>query len=157
VDAAVPRATDHHNRALGPRLLERLGLRVDASTTVAILGLAYKPATPVLDESPSLQIAASLRAAGARVLGHDPLATEMDQDVLRTHLTVEPLERCLAQADVIVVATPDTAYRALTAEALLAGRRCATVVDCWRTLPSAVAADSRIRYIAIGRGLDQGR
>ena len=41
---------------------------------VALLGLAFKPNTDDLREAPSLQIAATLNALGARVVGYDPVA-----------------------------------------------------------------------------------
>jgi UDPglucose 6-dehydrogenase len=41
---------------------------------VALLGLAFKPNTDDLREAPSLHIARSLNALGARVVGYDPVA-----------------------------------------------------------------------------------
>ncbi|MGH2812530.1 MAG: UDP-glucose dehydrogenase family protein, partial [Actinomycetota bacterium] len=43
---------------------------------VALFGLAFKPGTDDVRESPALKLAAKLLQAGARVVGHDPLANE---------------------------------------------------------------------------------
>src|SRR5215471_4138008 len=68
--------TDRLNRALADRILERLRSRVPRDTTVAILGLAYKPASHVIEESQAIMMAKTFLEHGARVLAYDPLAGE---------------------------------------------------------------------------------
>jgi UDPglucose 6-dehydrogenase len=151
VDAALARTTDRKNRALAPHLLARLGVAVGPSTTVALLGLAYKPHTPVTEESQAMHLASALQARGARVLAHDPMADAMSPRELQG-VTVDTLANCLRAADIVIVTTPDAAYHGLDAAALLGGGKTVTVIDCWRVLSPALAAEPRLRYIALGRG-----
>jgi len=47
-------------------------LRLPSGGTVGILGLSYKPATSVVEESQSLELARRLGEDGLRVVVHDP-------------------------------------------------------------------------------------
>lgn len=148
---------DAYNRGQAGRLVTRLLGRIPAGTTVAVLGLAYKPDTHVVEESPGLELCKRLSDAGYRVIGYDPLAGEEARTVLAYHTLVAPsLDECLRDAGAVVVTTRDPAFTALSAETLLAGRERMIVVDCWRCLPPAVAGHPAIDYIALGRCPDDG-
>lgn len=70
LDAVLDINTDQPLRMVA--LLEKeLSL---AGKTVAVLGLAFKPGTDDLRESPALPLVAELRKKGAKVLVHDPIA-----------------------------------------------------------------------------------
>lgn len=70
LDAAV--TTNDHQRELVVTKLE-CNLHTLEGKRVALLGLAFKPGTDDLRESPSLWIASALHARGARVVGYDPV------------------------------------------------------------------------------------
>jgi UDPglucose 6-dehydrogenase len=152
VDASLPRATDRRNRRIAAGLLDRLGVAVNASTTVALLGLAYKPGTPVTDESQSIYLARMLRTKGARVVAHDPMADAAAACALDGLGRLDTLANCLRDADVVIVATPDPAYAALDGHAFATGNKRVTVVDCWRILERKLQAVPQVRYVPVGRG-----
>ena len=57
------------------RLVSLLENEMDVTgQTVAVLGLAFKPGTDDLRESPALAVVTALRRRGARVIAHDPVA-----------------------------------------------------------------------------------
>ena len=153
VDASLPRATDRRNRQVAAGLMERLGIQVGPSTTVAVLGIAYKPGTTVIEESQSVHLAKALRAAGARVLAHDPMADADTARQLDGIAQLETLQNCLKEADVVVVATADPAYRTLDAAAFVTQDRPMIVVDCWRLLAGKLDGCAQVRYVPLGRGL----
>jgi UDPglucose 6-dehydrogenase len=115
--------------------------------TVAVLGMSYKPDTPVVEESQGLMIARALAQAGHMVLVSDPVALDSAVAVLGEEVTaVRGAEDAVAQASVVVVTTPDRAFAALPASCF-AGK---VVVDFWRILPAAVADGADV--VHLGRG-----
>lgn len=149
--ADLAETTDRVNRSLAGTVLDRLGLAIEPGATVAVLGLAYKPFSHVIEESQGMYLAKALSKHGARVVAHDPLASSMASQELKDQgLVLNSLADCLAQASIVIVTTPDPVYLALTATDFRAG---ATVVDCWRVLP-ALSSAARIRYLPLGRSVD---
>jgi UDPglucose 6-dehydrogenase len=153
--APLAEATDGMNRALAERVVEGLRPIVRRGMTVAVLGLAYKPFSAVVEESQGIFLARALSQAGARVVGHDPLANNAARNELHGQAVIlDSVADCLRQADVVLIANPDPAFRALTAADFDHGRADVTVVDFWRIVDGALAGRPGIRYIAAGRGAD---
>ena len=87
--------------------------------------------------------------------GYDPLANESARVPLQYRaLIAESLDQCLQDADVVLVTTRDDAFRNLTAANFLRGRNQVIVIDFWRCLSDSVATAPGIRYVPIGRCLD---
>ncbi|MCC6354823.1 MAG: UDP-glucose/GDP-mannose dehydrogenase family protein [Verrucomicrobiae bacterium] len=151
--ADLAETTDRFNRQFAERAVGRLRPHVAPGATVAVLGLAYKPFSHVVDESQGLYLVRALSRAGVRVVAYDPLAAEGARAELSGHAVIfDSLAEALAQADVVVLATPDPAFRSLGATDLLAGGKATvTVVDFWRVLDPGVARQPGVRYVAFGR------
>ena len=151
--ADLAETTHNANRALLEKVATRVKREVQRGATVAILGLAYKPHSHVLEESHGVHLAEALARAGVRVVAYDPLAGDMAATELRDLVVVlDSLAECLAQADVIVITTPDPEFESLAAEDF--GGRRITVVDSWRILDRKLSKQANIRYIPIGRSID---
>lgn len=78
----------------------------------AVLGLAFKPDTDDVRESPATAIVKELLAQGASVVVHDPVVTELPGEIRRheVRLTSE-LGEALAGVDVALLVTRWDAYR----------------------------------------------
>ncbi len=151
-DAPLAAVTDAMNRASAPKAAERLAPLLGPGRTVAVLGLAYKPGTPVVEESAGVALARELRATGARVVAYDPLAGADARSSLGDDIELAvSLGACLAGADVIVVATPDPAFGAIGPAELCREGREVVVVDYWRLLAGRCDGVPGIRYLAAGR------
>jgi UDPglucose 6-dehydrogenase len=150
--ADLAEVTDARNRAVTDSVLNKLQQLISRGATVAVLGLAYKPASVVVDESPGMQLAQAISRAGARVVGYDPLAADNARRLLQEVVILDSVGDCLSQADVVLVTTPDPVFTRLTPAEVLAGKRQVTVVDFWRILDHALAGHPGIEYIPIGRG-----
>lgn len=137
--------------AMNDRFVERAVNELQAIARgggrIAVLGLAYKPHTPVTDESAGLKIARGLRARGVRVVAYDPLVTSSPDLALASSLP-----EAVAGADAVVITTPDPAFVGLE----LPDRKGAAstlVLDCWRLVPS-LSGRPGVDYRAVGRSAD---
>jgi len=72
---AVERANERQKKILGERVLAHFGASL-AGKRIALWGLAFKPETDDIRESPALVLLEQLRIAGANVVGYDPAAME---------------------------------------------------------------------------------
>lgn len=147
VPSRMPRTVDLFNDEHGRYVLRKILEIAPAGARVGILGLAYKPGTPICEESFPLKLAEWLTSERRQVIGWDPLAAD---EVRRTtkgciELTATA-EDCLRQSDVVVIGNPLPEFASL--DWTLAAR--AAVVDCWRCLPREVAS-TFARYIPLGR------
>lgn len=155
VDASLAETTDRMNRARPGKILQRLQPYIRKGTTVAVLGLAYKPYSHVIEESQGVALAWALFRAGARVIAYDPLAKEMAQAEFGGQILVlDNIADCLAQAEVVLITTPDPEFQALKASDFRNSNPVVTVVDFWRTLDKELTGKPYIRYIPIGCSTD---
>lgn len=151
--AGLAEITDQMNRALPDALARRILSLVPKGATVAILGLAYKPFSHVIEESQGVMLAKKLAHAGARVIAYDPLAAEGAKTELAYHaLVLDSLDECLAEADCVLITTPDPVFKALKASSF--GAKPVIVVDFWRILDKELASKSNIEYVPFGRSTD---
>lgn len=153
--AELADATDQANRAIAQKMAERLQPMIHRGTTVAVLGLAYKPHSHVVEESQAIALVKALSSAGARVVAYDPLAGDMARQELHGRAMILPSIRdCLTQAKAVLITSPDPEFRALTSADFNCQDGHVTVVDFWRILDKAFARNPNITYIPIGRSVD---
>ena len=75
VVSAANAANERQKKVLGRRIIDYFGGDLRGKR-IAIWGLAFKPETDDIREAPALVLAADLRAAGAEVVGYDPVAMD---------------------------------------------------------------------------------
>jgi UDPglucose 6-dehydrogenase len=130
-------STDLINRRQITRLNDIIKGIVPSGCTVAILGLSYKPNTPVIEESQGVMLARALLDSGFKVVAHDPMAMAPAQAVLGKTVTFASSARnALAQADAAVIITPWPDYDEITPD-WIAGSKLKFIIDCWRQIKSA--------------------
>jgi UDPglucose 6-dehydrogenase len=107
---------------------------------IAVLGLAFKPNSDDVRDSPALAVAAELAADGAIVVATDPEAIETSRARNHDLHLVETVEEAATGADAVLILTEWQEYRDLDPEALggivghraiLDGRNC-LVPSQWR-------------------------
>lgn len=151
--AALAEATDQANREEVDRLATLAKGKLPAGGTVGILGLAYKPDTDVVEESPGLLLAQTLAAEGVFVVAYDPAAGDNAREVLGDGVRLaESMDDCVAVSDVVVISTPWDEFRKLGSQQMRR-RSPAAVIDCWRILDRQCFG-ANVEYVALGVGPD---
>lgn len=82
VDIRLLKTNHDYNQALSKRHRDTLGEHIPAGSKVTVLGLAYKPLSYIIEESPGIRICQILGECGHRVVEHDPLAVPEAKAVL---------------------------------------------------------------------------
>lgn len=149
--ALLAETTDRVNREQIRGLAELALSKLPPGGQIGVLGLSYKPGTDVAEESPGLLLARALAAEGVDVVAYDPAA----RPDLGPARLAESAEECIAEADVIVLATPWPEFVSLDEGALGGDGRRRVVIDCWRALDADAVA--RVAdYVPLGRAQPGG-
>ena len=151
--ADVAEATDRINNYQIDRLAGLVAKFAKAGTRIAILGLSYKPQTPVVEESHSVKLAARLADQGYVVAVHDPLAQDVALMALGDKVVAtSSIEGAVRECNLLIVATAWPEYKAIDPAWAKRNGQKLTILDLWRTLPAdkfAEAAD--LIYLGAGR------
>jgi UDPglucose 6-dehydrogenase len=108
---AVESVNDDQKRRLAEKLRIALGADLKGAS-VAVWGLAFKPNTDDLRESPALALIDELVAEGVRVIAHDPVAMEEAKHRLSNSVEFAASSyEALNGADALVVVTDWNEYR----------------------------------------------
>ncbi|MCO4315938.1 UDP-glucose/GDP-mannose dehydrogenase family protein [Phyllobacterium sp. 21LDTY02-6] len=102
---------ENRKRSLAQRVVEAAART--SARTVAVLGIAFKPNTDDIRESPSLDIIPALQAAGLTVRAHDPEARQAAEAVLPGVVWCSSSYEAVRGAGITVLMTEWNAYRAL--------------------------------------------
>jgi UDPglucose 6-dehydrogenase len=151
--ADVAEATDRINNFQVERLSTLVSKFAKAGTRIAILGLSYKPHTPVVEESHSVKLAARLADAGYVVTVHDPLAQEAAMAVLGDKVVgASSIEGAVLECDLLIVATGWPQYKEVAPAWCKRDGQRLTVLDLWRTLPAEKFEEvADLLYLGSGR------
>jgi UDPglucose 6-dehydrogenase len=151
--ADVAEATDRINNYQVDRLTGLVAKFAKSGTRIAILGLSYKPHTPVVEESHSVKLAAKLADAGYVVVVHDPLAQDTALAVLGDKVVgASSIEGAVRGSDLLIVATGWPEYKAIDPAWCGRNGQRLTVLDLWRTLPAETFGEvADVLYLGSGR------
>jgi UDPglucose 6-dehydrogenase len=142
---------DARKQSMSRRVIDAMGGEVKGKT-IAILGLAFKPETDDMRDSPSLDIIPHLLAAGANISAFDPKAMDEAKHLLpeSVHFT-NSAEDCINGVDAVVLVTEWNEFRALTPERYLAAMKGRVMVDLRNIYAPEEMTDAGLRYSSIGR------
>jgi UDPglucose 6-dehydrogenase len=137
-------------RAMADRVVKALGGNAKGKR-VAALGLAFKPNTDDMRDSPSLDILAALIEAGATVVAHDPAAMKAAAPLLPAVEMAGSAYDALAGADAAVLITEWNEYRALDLQKVKSAMASPVFVDLRNVYPPEDMRSAGFTYSSIGR------
>jgi len=118
---------------------------------VAVLGIAFKPDTDDLRDSPALDIATRLWARGAELSVVDPAAGEALKKARPDLHVASSVDEAVAGADLVMVLTPWREFVELDPVALKPFVKCANVIDGRNVLDPQRWHDAGWNYHGMGR------
>ena len=149
---AVEAANERQKRRLYSKLEQCLGGEVKG-TRIAVWGLAFKPRTDDMRESPALTLIEQLLEAGATVVAHDPAAMhEAKRRLGKKVAFVEHNYDALDGADALVVVTDWNEYRQPDFGRMRESLKRPIVVDGRNLYDPARMRGLGFTYSSIGRG-----
>ena len=153
-DGIMAMAADQTNRLQAARLCAKIRERLPHGGTVAIVGLSYKPDTPVIDESQGMMLARCL-AQTHEVFAYDPQAMPNAARLLPEVTYTPDLASCVFFADVTVICTPWPEFRNLVPSMFrltspVIGMP--VLIDCWRLILDPEKFAGAVDYQVLGKG-----
>jgi len=147
----VVRYNEARKLSMSQRIIDAAGGDVTGKT-IAILGLAFKPETDDMRDSPSLDIIPNLLAAGAILKAYDPKAMQEARHLLpQSVIFASAAEECLTGSDIAVVITEWNEFRALTPAHFTDAMSGRVLVDLRNVYAPDEMTAAGLHYSSIGR------
>jgi UDPglucose 6-dehydrogenase len=150
-EAALAAAADQINEQVNQRLLETVRAYAKLGETVAVLGLAYKPNTNVVECSPGIWLCEHLAQGGWPVLAHDFAAGENAARALsngRIRVCSDSQQVFQENCRTFVVTCPWPHYRELFTRAQSQLNPGSVVIDPWGLLHGCFAQDQEVNHVS---------
>jgi UDPglucose 6-dehydrogenase len=127
VGDSLPLATEALNSSHLDFLADLVIAGRENSTTIGIVGLSYKTGTPVIDESPGVNLAKKLVNRGFTVFSWDDEGANLGPE--SEIISVETLSELIAKTDLLVISRPHFNWNEIKRELDSSGK---TYLDFWR-------------------------
>ena len=119
---------------------------------VSILGLAFKPETDDMRDSPALEIISELYLKGANIIAYDPAAMNEAKSLFQDKVVfAENSENCIKGADVCVIITEWNEFRAISASKFSDLMNGNVIVDLRNIYSPDEMRGAGLNYSSIGR------
>ena len=150
---AVLRVNDDIKQRMVEKVIAAAGGSVQGKS-IGVLGLAFKPETDDMRDSPAIAIIKGLQHAGAAIRAYDPQAVENSKAFLQNITYCADAYQTAEGADVLVIATEWNEFRALNFTRIRKALREPIVVDLRNVYdPQRMRAEG-FTYFSVGRSSD---
>ncbi len=115
---------------------------------VGVLGLSYKPNTPIIEDSQAIDIVELLVNEGYRVIVYDPQSLGAVRGVLGDGVKyAKSSKECAKEADILLVTTPWDEFKKINNNDL---KRGTCILDCWGIFKGK-DLEANIKYLGKGK------
>jgi len=118
---------------------------------VSILGLAFKPETDDMRDSPCLDIIPRLQEKGIKISAFDPVAMDQAKKLLKNIHFAKDLQSCLLDSDALVILTEWNEFRSLSPSQLTGLMKGNKIIDLRNALNPSIFHGSQFDLLQIGR------
>jgi UDPglucose 6-dehydrogenase len=142
------------NESVKSRMIDKIVAALDgdvAGKVIGILGLAFKPETDDMRDSPTIPLILGLQERGASIRAYDPQAIENSKTIFENVEYCEDAYQTAAGADLLVLATEWNEFRALNFEKIRNALRQPVLVDLRNVYDPQRMAVLGFDYISVGR------
>lgn len=153
-DFQILRAVRNTNEEQKKFVLKKIkdALWIIKDKTVAVLGLAFKPNTDDLRNSPSIDLIKGLIQEGARIKVYDPKAMEKAKSFLEGVIFCNDAYQAAKGADCLIIATEWNEFKELDFIKLKKSLKRALIVDGRNIYDPKLLSKLGFSYIGVGRG-----
>ena len=123
---------------------------------VSILGLAFKPETDDMRDSPCLDIIPRLQEKGIKISAFDPVAMDEAKKIIKDIEFAKNLDSCLKDSDALVILTEWNEFRSLS-PSQLNGMKGNLLIDMRNALNPNSFKKSKFDLIQIGRSRESSQ
>ena len=150
---AVLRVNDDIKQRMVDKIKDALGGDVKGKS-IGILGLAFKPETDDMRDSPTIPIIKGLQQLGAKIRAYDPQAMENAMSIFENIAYCETAYETAQNADALVIATEWNEFRALKLSKIKSDMRQPLIVDLRNVYDAKRMKSEGFRYVSVGRADD---
>ncbi|HEX2059208.1 MAG TPA: UDP-glucose/GDP-mannose dehydrogenase family protein [Thermoanaerobaculia bacterium] len=142
------------NESVKLRMVDKIAAALDGDVsgkTIGMLGLAFKPETDDMRDSPTITIIRGLQQRGAVIRAYDPQAMENAKALFENVTYCADAYETAEGADALVLATEWNEFRALNFERLMKALRQPVIVDLRNVYDPYRMIALGFRYTSVGR------
>lgn len=144
-------ATDVINKNQKERVLKIIENLKNRPRTIGILGLSYKPGTPVIEESQGIALALALLNKGYKVVAYDPMALAPVKSILGDKVSYgNSTQDVVNQSDALVIMTAWPEFSSVVTKELENKPSSYAVIDCWRVINKEKYPGKKVIYLGTG-------
>ncbi|MBY0280562.1 MAG: nucleotide sugar dehydrogenase [Alphaproteobacteria bacterium] len=150
-NASIAVATDSINKGQKDRVLKMINALNNKPKKIGILGLSYKPGTPVIEESQGISLAVALVKSGYEVVVYDPMAMPAAKAVLNDSVDyATSVEDCIKKCDSAVLMTAWSEFSEIKDDMFSGKEKEFVIIDCWRVFTKSMFKNVEVVYQGAG-------